>query len=101
MADIVETHWNSSSSPQWVDCDITQLGGILTNEEALQDRVNSLQKEKEISYRHQQRPEQFTYPELMSSGGESVGNVISNLMHGIVNTASVVGITPCALLNDR
>ena len=101
MANNVETHWISSTNAHWVDCDITQLGGILANEKELQDHVKSLEKEKEISYERKKKPEQFAYPELMSAGEESVNNMINSLMDGITNAASVAGITPCTLLNDR
>ena len=101
MDDSVETQWSSNSNAQWVDCDITQLGGILAYEKELEERVSSLEKEKEISYKHRQRPEQYTYPELMSTGEESVGKVINGLMSGITSAASVAGITPCTVLNDR
>ena len=101
MDDQVKTDWSSSNNAQWVECDITQLSGILANEKELQDRVSLLEKEKEITYKDRQKPAQFTYPELMSAGEESVGKVISGLMDGITMAASVAGITPCAVLNDR
>ena len=101
MADDVETHWVSSTNTHWVDCDITQLGGNVANEKKLRDRVKSLEKEKEMSYKAKQKPKRLMYPELMSAGEEAVNNMINGLMDGIANGASVAGITPCTLLNDR
>lgn len=101
MADCVDTYWNSSSNAKWVNCDITQLGGILANEKALQEHVRSLENDKEITYQSQQKPEQFKYPELVCAGEVSVNSVIDGLMNGITSAASVAGVTPSTLLNDR